>query len=209
MEETKFKAKLIEIAGFAPVLQALRLPFGKECRSDSDFDMKIHDTHDCDDTDDTFLLISEGITLDDRDRKLLSTLVKRGDEHAKVLRGVQAWFEITAPRFWWQEFDTYRIGVEKLSSESTMHIQGQGLSEEELVAMKEALTEGTMQKRIVMLSYQALRRIWIQRHNHRLPHWRAFCDIIKTLPFAKDFILAGLEEDLSFPPPKKKKMNLA
>lgn len=194
MEETKFKAKLIEVAGFAPVLQALRLPFGKECRSDSDFDMKIHDTHDCDDTDDTFLLISEGITLDDRDRKLLSTLVKRGDEHAKVLRGVQVWFEITAPRFWWQEFDTYRIGVEKLSSESTMHIQGQGLSEEELVAMKEALTEGTMQKRIVMLSYQALRRIWIQRHNHRLPHWRAFCDIIKTLPFAEDFILAGLEE---------------
>lgn len=207
MEETKFKAKLIEVAGFAPVLQALRLPFGKECRSNSDIKMEIYDTHDCNEN--FWSVIRESFTLDDRDRKLLSTLVKRGDEHAKVLRGVQAWFEITAPRFWWQEFDTYRIGVEKLSSESTMHIQGQGLSEDELVAMKEALTEGTMQKRIVMLSYQALRRIWIQRHNHRLPHWRAFCDIIKTLPFAKDFILAGLEEDLSFPPPKKKKMNLA
>lgn len=193
MDETKFKAKLIEVAGFAPALKALRLPFGKECRSNSDIRMEFYETSSP--IGDSWSKIREIFTVNDSDRKLLSTLVKRGDEHAKVLRGVQAWFEITAPRFWWVEFDTYRIGVEKLSSESTMHIQGQGLSEDELVAMKEAMPEGTMQKRIVMLSYQALRRIWIQRHNHRLPHWRAFCDIIKTLPFATDFILAGLEEE--------------
>lgn len=192
MDETKFKAKLIEVAGFAPALKALRLPFGKGCRSNSDIRMEIYDANLSNGI--FWSKIRESFTVNDNDRKLLSTLVKRGDEHAKVLRGVQAWFEITAPRFWWQEFDTYRIGVEKLSSESTMHIQGQGLSEDELVAMKEAMPEGTMQKRIVMLSYQALRRIWIQRHNHRLPHWRVFCDIIKTLPFAEDFILAGLED---------------
>lgn len=186
MEETKFKVKFIEVAGFVPALSALRLPFGKKCRSEgnSSFD-KI----------DNVVNIRENFTVDDNDRKLLSTLVKRGDEHAKVLRGVQVWLEIDAPRFLWQELDTYRIGVEKLSSESTMHIQGKGLSEDELVAMKSALPEGTMQKRIVMFSYQALRRIWIQRHNHRLPHWRAFCEFIKTLPFAEEFILAGLNEE--------------
>lgn len=186
MEETKFKVELIEVAGFAPALKALRLPFGKECRSKIRFSIdNINDAVD----------IHENVTVDDNDRKLLSTLVKRGDEHAKVLRGVQVWLEIDAPRFLWQELDTYRIGVEKLSSESTMHIQGKGLSEDELVAMKSALPEGTMQKRIVMFSYQALRRIWIQRHNHRLPHWRAFCEFIKSLPFAEEFILAGLNEE--------------
>lgn len=185
-DKPKFKVQLIEVAGFAPALEALRLPFGKDCRSKIRFSIdNINDAVD----------IRENVTVDDNDRKLLSTLVKRGDEHAKVLRGVQVWLEIDAPRFLWQELDTYRVGVEKLSSESTMHIQGKGLSEDELVAMKSALPEGTMQKRIVMFSYQALRRIWIQRHNHRLPHWRAFCEFIKTLPFAEEFILAGLNEE--------------
>lgn len=193
MEETKFKVELIEIAGFVPALKALRLPFGKECRSNFDVEMKIYDANTPNEI--SWSQIRENFTVDDNDRKLLSTLVKRGDEHAKVLRGVQVWLEIDAPRFLWQELDTYRIGVEKLSSESTMHMQGKGLSEDELVAMKCALPEGTMQKRIVMFSYQALRRIWIQRHNHRLPHWRAFCDFIKTLPFAEEFILVGLNEE--------------
>ena len=54
--------------------------------------------------------------------------------------------------------------------------------------MKSKLTEGTMQKRVWMLSYQTLRRIYFQRRNHRLPHWRKFCEWIKTLPFAEELI---------------------
>lgn len=50
----------------------------------------------------------------------LAKLVKAGDEHAKILRQVFAWFEITAPRYWWQEADTYRAGAEGYSA-STMH----------------------------------------------------------------------------------------
>jgi hypothetical protein len=92
--------------------------------------------------------------------------------------------EIEAPRYWWQEADTYRIGSERLSSASTMHIQGKGLSTEELVAMKDALPEGTMQKRVQMFSYQTLRRIYFQRRDHRLPHWHSFCRWIESLPYA-------------------------
>lgn len=40
--------------------------------------------------------------------------------HNKFLESIQVWFEINAPRYWWQEFDTYRIGGTK-QSESTMH----------------------------------------------------------------------------------------
>ena len=74
-----------------------------------------------------------------------------------------------------------------------MHIQGKGLNEEELVEMKNELKEGTMQKRIVMLSYQTLRRIYKQRRNHRLPHWREFCLWIETLPYSW-MITEGIEK---------------
>lgn len=133
--------------------------------------------------------------IDPKDLHLLSTLVKRGDEHSKALRGAVVYLEIDAPRYFWQEMDTYRIGAERLSSASTMHIQGKGLSTEELVRMKNELPEGTMQKRIQMFSYPTLRRIYIQRRNHRLPHWQEFCRYIEGLPFAKELILIGLDND--------------
>lgn len=180
--------KTIEVAGFLSAVEALRLPFGKECRSQTNYD----DSWFCDIVPN--FQSDVRVFFDERDLTLMSTLIKRGDEHAKVLRGIIAYAEINAPRFWWVEMDTYRIGSERLSSESTMHIQGRGMSTEELVKMKSELTEGTMQKRVQYFSYQALRRIYQQRRNHRLPHWHIFCDWIKTLPFANELILFGLDD---------------
>lgn len=187
--KSMLSVKTLEIAGIASVLRALRLPFGLECRSDikeeyygwvDESDLK------------NWHFENSGIIYE-KDLHLLSTLVKRGDEHAKVLRGVIVYLDIDAPRFWWQEMDTYKVGTDRLSSESTMHIQGKGLSEDELVKMKSELKEGTMQRRIQMFSYQTLRRIYHQRKNHRLPHWRVFCSCIESLPFAKELILWNLE----------------
>lgn len=184
---TKIQINTLEIAGFRSVLQALRLPFGKECRSKTSADFNI---------DKSGMIISSSScsVFSPKDLQLMSTLVKRGDEHAKVIRGIVVYAEINAPRFWWQEADTYRIGTERLSSESTMHIQGKGLSVEELLKMKSELTEGTMQKRVQMFSYQTLRRIYFQRRNHRLPMWHDFCKWIETLPYANGLITIGKEE---------------
>lgn len=181
-----FEIKTLEIAGLRSALEALRLPFGKQCRSNTFFES---------DFDDDDVELKSTCFIDPRDITLMSNLIKSGDEHAKVLRGIIVYAEINAPRFWWQEADTYRIGSERLSSESTMHIQGKGLSTEELVVMKSELKEGTMQKRIQYFSYQTLRRIYHQRHNHRLPHWHLFCDWIKTLPYANDLIICNLNEE--------------
>ena len=189
----EFSVRTLEVAGLIGALQALRLPFGKECRSYtfsqketfspavemSEF--KLRDYYDG-------VTFTSTIALHSKDKELIQTLIKRGDEHSKVLRGVIVWCEINAPRYWWQELSTYRIGAECLSSESTMHIEGKGMPEEELVKMKEELPEGHMQKRVWMFSYQTLRRIYFQRKDHRLPQWRIFCDWIKTLPFAEEFI---------------------
>lgn len=186
----KFKVKTLEIGGFTGALLALRLPYGKECRSIPTFLNENLGKRIDTDGEESFDLFkySSMIQLHDKDKALISALVKRGDEHAKVLRGVMVWCEINAPRYVHAELDTYKVGCERLSSESTMHIEGKGLSEEELVKMKENLPEGHMQKRIWVFSYQTLRRIYFQRRNHRLPQWRKFCEWIESLPFAKDFI---------------------
>lgn len=186
--EVNIEVKTLEIAGFASAMQALRLPFGKECRSIVHCDGHIDEYPDDPHAPIEFHTESN-IKICDKDITLMSTLVKRGDEHAKVVRGLIVYAEINAPRYFWSEMDTYYIGSQRLSSESTMHIQGRGLSTEELVAMKETLPEGTMQRRIQYFSYQTLRRIYHQRHDHRLPHWRKFCEWIEKLPFAKELIL--------------------
>ncbi len=173
-----FYVTTLEIAGLGAALLALRLPFGKDMRSHIRQKGKIVD-------------------VDKDDAKLLSTLVKRGDEHAKVLRGVMVWCEINAPLYFWKEMDTYRIGAERLSSESSMHIECRGLPEEELVEMQETMQMGHMQKRVWMFSYQTLRRIYFQRRNHRLPQWRRFCEWIEGLPFAKEFITIDGKDDNS------------
>ena len=173
----EFSIKMIDIAGFSAATKALRLPFGEKNKptdEDSILPCCLPDGH-------SFLLY-------EADVNLMSALVKRGDEHAKVLRGVVVWAEINAPRYWWQECDRYSVGATCLSSNSTMHQQGKGLSEDELVSMKENLPEGTMQKRVWMFSYQTLRRMYFQRRDHRLPQWRMFCGWIETLPYAKYFI---------------------
>ena len=183
----EFGVETLEIAGIGSALKALRLPFGKDARSGGMyfFDEWVGGS----------FTYGFAVYPHDKDIDLLSTLVRRGDEHAKVLRGVVVWAMICAPRYWHVELDTYRIGAERLSSESTMHIQGRGMSEDELVDMKENLPEGTMQRRIWMFSYQTLRRIYFQRRNHRLPQWRKFCEWIEKLPFAKEFITTDEDDN--------------
>ena len=114
---TRFKVSTLEIAGFASVLAALRLPFGKEMRSEASWKMSDVDEQ---------IKFQSSFCIDPRDLTLMSTLIKRGDEHAKAIRGLQVYAAIEAPREIWQELDTYRVGTDRLSSESTMHTIGKG-----------------------------------------------------------------------------------
>jgi hypothetical protein len=50
---------------------------------------------------------------------------------SKFLESIMLWWDVTAPRYWWQEADTYRVGVTK-QSESTMHtLTKRGIGEED------------------------------------------------------------------------------
>lgn len=54
------------------------------------------------------------------DRALMKKLVKAGSDHAKFMRMINVTADITAPLYWWKEFDTYKVGT-VANSCSTMH----------------------------------------------------------------------------------------
>ena len=58
--------------------------------------------------------------LGDNDLKLMKNLSKAGNDHGKFLRMINVTVDITAPLYWWKEFDTYKVGT-VANSCSTMH----------------------------------------------------------------------------------------
>lgn len=56
----------------------------------------------------------------ENDLKLMKSLAKAGSDHGKFLRMLTVTCDITAPLYWWKEFDTYKVGT-VANSCSTMH----------------------------------------------------------------------------------------
>lgn len=69
---------------------------------------------------DTIADDANNISIGENDLDLAQRLLKAGPEHRKYLRQIFVSVDITAPRYWWQEFDTYKIGT-VANSCSTMH----------------------------------------------------------------------------------------
>ena len=58
--------------------------------------------------------------LGENDFKLMKNLVAAGSDHSKFMRMINVTVDITAPRYWWPEADTYKVGTVRNSC-STMH----------------------------------------------------------------------------------------
>lgn len=54
------------------------------------------------------------------DLELMKKLIKAGNDHSKFMRMITVTVDITAPLYWWKEFDTYKVGTVRNSC-STMH----------------------------------------------------------------------------------------
>jgi len=135
----------------------------------------------------------------DTAKKVSYNLYNKDFGHNKFLEHMYLWLLVKAPRYWWQEADTYRLSSK--NSESTMHtilkrkltfadFEPDGVSERKLkelnqyvknknfLILKKRLNESFLQQRMWVISYKTMRNIIIQRYNHRLPHWKDFCDKI-------------------------------
>lgn len=146
-----------------------------------------------------------------RGKRLGNSPIAHGDD--KFLRMITVDFDVTAPRYWWQEFDTYHYTVKM--SQSTMHrlvsmdvksmVNPYVLpdvvrivenladayrvrpTEENFMKLKSNLPEGMELTAGITTNYAQLKTMYYQRRNHRLPEWKVFCSWIATLPFTKDF----------------------
>lgn len=148
-----------------------------------------------------------------------------GCDHRKFLRQVFVSVDITAPLYWWKEFDTYKVGT-VANSTSTMHkihskefsaddFSTDHLTDEGMDALKALLEflekrrayfnetkdksawydiitllpSSYEQTRTVTMNYENLINIYYARKDHKLGEWHIFCDWIKTLPHANEWIL--------------------
>lgn len=128
------KIENVEVVGWEHVIRGMRNPKNSWDRSDSDYRPIICSTcdicesfesgmwEDCDDCAVTRYIESqpEGFLVGPNDRKLMMNLASGGPVHAKYRRMITVYMDITAPLYWWKEFDTYKVGT-VANSCSTMH----------------------------------------------------------------------------------------
>ena len=95
--------------GFSQAIEAMRNPMDSWNKSDSEWDY-----------DNVYEFYLGKYNIGEKDKELSVKLQKAEPEHCKHLRMIYVWANIIAPRYWWNEFDTYRAGIEKVSC-STMH----------------------------------------------------------------------------------------
>ena len=109
-----------EVFNFEGALRGMRNPLNSWDKSDSEFG--------CDDWDNCYRCRykdvgcnpQHNIYLGENDLNLAQRLIKAGTDHRKFLRQIMVSVDITAPLYWWKEFDTYKVGT-VANSCSTMH----------------------------------------------------------------------------------------
>lgn len=139
----------------------------------------------------------------------------KGEGHDQFLTGIRVAFDLTFTVKAWTEAERYRF-LEFVSSQSTMHrISKFDLNKQyckyvdpRIISIMEELKDAYNQSQDpedylrllysnpcgfkltarMTTNYRALKTIYSQRKNHRLPEWRAFCSWVETLPYSKELI---------------------
>jgi hypothetical protein len=144
---------------------------------------------------------------------------KPASGHDQALSGIIVQFDLTFSNKAWVELQRYHF-IDFVSSQSTMHRiskfdlrqQYNKYVDERIIVIMEELKDRYNQTQDkedylrllysnpcgfeltarLTTNYRQLKTVWLQRHNHRLPEWREFCEWLLTLPRFKE--LTGLGE---------------
>ena len=115
------KIENVQIAGWGAAIRGMRNPKNSWGRSDSEWNgwdglsfIPNHIPVVIDDDNE------KAFYLGPNDMNLMMNLAKGGPVHAKYRRMITVYVDITAPLYWWKEFDTYKVGT-VANSCSTMH----------------------------------------------------------------------------------------
>lgn len=116
------KIENAEVVGWEHAIRGMRNPMNSWEKSDSEFITADGDHHDITGNSGPWYGEdgwSENL-IGPNDQKLMTQLAKTGTDHRKFMRMITVYLDITAPLYWWKEFDTYKIGT-VANSCSTMH----------------------------------------------------------------------------------------
>ena len=152
------KVERISVMNFENAIRGARNPMNSWARMDSSYD-------------------DEGnYILGENDISLASRLAKAGSDHRKFLRQVIVSMDITAPLYWWKEFDTYKVGT-VANSTSTMHkIQAKEFSREDFSC--DRMSEDCLSVLDTVISYLESERVKFNETKEK-QHWH---NMIQLLP---------------------------
>lgn len=119
------KFKNTEVMNFEGALRGMRNPMNSWDKRDSRYcrDCSADFVNECPKVEMHYNCIGkhpEQFVVGDKDLALAQRLIKAGSEHRKFMRQIFVCVDITAPLYWWKEFDTYKVGT-VANSTSTMH----------------------------------------------------------------------------------------
>ena len=112
------KIEHTEVYGWEAAIRGMRNPMNSWDKSDSRFSL-LDDCGDCTHCNLRFDECHEQ-QIGPNDLDLMSRLRNSGTDHRKFMRMITVYLDVTAPLYWWKEFDTYKVGT-VANSCSTMH----------------------------------------------------------------------------------------
>lgn len=104
------KIENTEVVGWEHAIRGMRNPLNSWDKTDSHCEPIEHGN----------VFIGYKYIVGQNDLKLMKNLAKAGSDHGKFMRMLTVYVDITAPLYWWKEFDTYKVGT-VANSCSTMH----------------------------------------------------------------------------------------
>lgn len=112
------KLEKTEVVGWEAAVRGMRNPMNSWEKSDSEFD---GDPFNCQSGGGACINFGDcACGLGENDHSLMMKLRNAGTDHRKFMRMITVYVDITAPLYWWKEFDTYKVGT-VANSCSTMH----------------------------------------------------------------------------------------
>lgn len=152
------RVERISVMNFENAIRGARNPLNSWARMDSYYD-----------EDGRFVL-------GENDLSLAHRLAKAGSDHRKFLRQVIVTMDITAPLYWWKEFDTYKVGT-VANSTSTMHkIQAKAFERADFAC--DRMSEDALAVLDGVIAYLERERV-LYNETKELSHWH---NMIQLLP---------------------------
>ena len=102
-----------EVHGWEAAIRGMRNPMNSWAKSDSEFSV-------CECEQWSHDIKRSLVSIGPNDLDLMTRLRDAGTDHRKFMRMITVTVDITAPLYWWKEFDTYKVGTVR-NSTSTMH----------------------------------------------------------------------------------------